>query len=140
VPYGVLLVQPNGPMRAFAKINHLEATQMKFPVAVFVTFVALVLPLKASAQADHLAHHDSASANKPEAAMINGVVRRVDKAAGSVTIAHEALTNLNMPKMTMTFLVKDRSWLDRLKEGGKIRFIAENVNGELTVVALQASK
>jgi Cu/Ag efflux protein CusF len=42
--------------------------------------------------------------------------------------------------MTMTFLVKDRSWLDSLKEGSKIRFIAENVNGELTVVALQASK
>lgn len=113
---------------------------MNFLVAVFVTSVALALPLAAAAQSDHLAHHDGTAATKPEAAMTNGVVRKVDKAAGSVTIAHEALTNLNMPKMTMTFLVKERAWLDGLKEGTRIRFVAQNVNGTLTVVALEQAK
>jgi Cu/Ag efflux protein CusF len=113
---------------------------MKFLIAVFVTSLALALPLAAFAQNDHSAHHEGTAATKPEAAMTNGVVRRVDKSAGSVTIAHEPLTNLNMPKMTMTFLVKERAWLDGLKEGSRIRFVAENVNGELTVVALQSAK
>jgi Cu/Ag efflux protein CusF len=30
--------------------------------------------------------------------------------------------------------------MEGLKEGSKIRFVAENVNGELTVVALEAVK
>jgi len=113
---------------------------MNFLVAVFITSAALALPLAASAQTDHLAHHDGTAATKPESVMTSGIVRRVDRSASSVTIAHDALTNLNMPKMTMTFLVKERSWLDGLKEGSRIRFIAENVNGELIVVALQAAK
>lgn len=113
---------------------------MKFAVSVFVTSVALALPLAASAQNDQLAHHDGATAAKPEAAMTNGVVRKVDKAAGTVTIAHEALTNLNMPKMTMTYPVQERAWLDGLKEGSRIRFVAQNVNGTLSVVALEQAK
>ena len=110
---------------------------MKLPAAVFVLSIALLLPLPASAQTDHSAHHDAAPATSAPTAMVNGVVQRVDKAAGSVTIAHEALTNLGMPKMTMTFLVANRTWLDTLKDGSKVRFVAENVNGALTVVALQ---
>jgi Cu(I)/Ag(I) efflux system protein CusF len=42
-----------------------------------------------------------------------------------------------MPKMTMVFRVKDASWLDRLKEGDRILFAAENPNGVLTVVAYE---
>lgn len=113
---------------------------MNFPVAVFVTSVALALPLAAAAQSDHVAHHDGTASSKPDATMTNGVVRKVDKGTGSVTIAHEALTNLNMPKMTMTYLVKEPAWLDGLKEGSRIRFIAQNVNGTLTVVALEQAK
>lgn len=113
---------------------------MKFLCAGILTSVALVLPLAASAQSDHSAHHDGAPAAKSQSAMVNGVVQRVNKDAGSVTIAHEPLTNLNMPGMTMTFAVKERAWLNGLKEGNRIRFIADNVNGQLTVVALQSAK
>jgi Cu/Ag efflux protein CusF len=113
---------------------------MNLPLAVFIVSFSLALPLAAAAQSGHLAHHDGANATAPQAAMTNGVVRRVDKAAGSVTIAHEALTNLNMPGMTMSFLVKDRAWLDGLKEGSRIRFVAQSVNGALVVVALEQAK
>ena len=113
---------------------------MNFPVAVFVTSTALALPPAAAAQSEHVAHHEGTAPTQPEAAMTNGVVRRVDKVSGSVTIAHEALTNLKMPKMTMTFLVKERASLDGLKEGSRIRFVAQNVNGTLTVVALEQVK
>ena len=92
------------------------------------------------AQSGHMAHHDGAVAGNTvgnaQGAMTRGIVKKVDKTAGSVTIAHEPLANLGMPGMTMTFPVKDRAWLDGLKESMPIRFVAENVNGALTVVAM----
>ena len=45
-----------------------------------------------------------------------------------------------MPKMTMTFKLKSPALIEGVKEGSKVRFLAESVNGELTVVALQAAK
>ncbi len=108
---------------------------MKFVAAASVACFVLVLPLASPGQMGHMAHHEATTPASSQAAMTDGVVKKVDKAAGSVTIAHEALTNLDMPKMTMTFLMKDRAWLDGLKEGTRIRFAAENVNGTLTVIA-----
>ena len=58
----------------------------------------------------------------------------VDKEQGKVTIKHGPLRNLEMPAMTMVFRVKDPAMLDRLKEGDKIRFVAERVDGTITVV------
>jgi Cu/Ag efflux protein CusF len=68
------------------------------------------------------------------------VVKKVDKGAGKVTIRHEPLVNLGMPKMTMVFRVKDPSILDRLKEGDKIRFVAEKVDGVFTVMSFESMK
>jgi Cu/Ag efflux protein CusF len=76
-------------------------------------------------------------AEKREAELVAGLVRRVDKAAGKITISHEPLVNLGMPAMTMSFRVKDASWLDRVKAGDRIRFAADSVNGALTVVHLE---
>jgi Cu/Ag efflux protein CusF len=106
-----------------------------------IALLALSLPAVGLAQSEHVAHHEASNigASKP-VAMTNGVIRKVDKATGSVTIAHEPLVNLGMPKMTMSFLVKDRSWLDTMKEGSSIRFVAQDVNGELTVVAYEQAK
>jgi Cu/Ag efflux protein CusF len=42
-----------------------------------------------------------------------------------------------MGKMTMTFRLQSVALIDGIKEGSRIRFVAENVKGELTVVALQ---
>ena len=69
------------------------------------------------------------------------VVKKVDKAAGKVTLSHGPLTNLgmNMP-MTMAFRVKDATWLDQMKDGDKIRFVAEDINGVLTVVKFEPAK
>jgi Cu/Ag efflux protein CusF len=72
-----------------------------------------------------------------EGELVAGLIRRVDKSAGKITISHEALANLGMPPMTMSFRVKDASWLDRVKAGDRIRFAAESINGALTVVRLE---
>jgi Cu/Ag efflux protein CusF len=81
--------------------------------------------------ADNAAGTTSAESGQ---AMTVGLVKKVDKAAGKVTISHEPLEHLGMPKMTMVFRVKDPSMLDRLKEGQKIRFVADKVNGAFTVM------
>jgi len=52
----------------------------------------------------------------------------------------QVLTNLNMPAMTMVFKVSNAAWLDQMKSGDKIRFMAENVNGAITVVHFEPAK
>lgn len=76
----------------------------------------------------------SATAN---ADMTAGEVRKVDKAAGKVTIKHEELKNLEMPAMTMVFAVRDPLWLDQLKPGDRIRFKAARSEGKYTVMELE---
>jgi Cu/Ag efflux protein CusF len=87
--------------------------------------------------ADNAAGTTSAESGQAKS---SGVVKKVDKGAGKVTIRHEPLVNLGMPKMTMVFRVKDPSMLDRLKEGDKIRFVAEKVDGVFTVMSFESMK
>lgn len=93
----------------------------------------------ALAQADH-SHHGSPAKATASAVMTAGVIRKVDVARGTVTIAHEDIKNLSMPKMTMTFKVRDPAWLKKMKEGDAIRFVAENQKGELVVTAYESVK
>lgn len=110
---------------------------MKLLVATIISWIALMVPLAAVAQSGHVAHHSATTATSAQSAGTNGIIKKVDKAAGTVTITHEPLSNLGMPAMTMTFLVKDRAWIAGMKEGAKIRFVAEEMKGELTVVAVE---
>ena len=73
-------------------------------------------------------------------AMTSGVVKKVDKGAGKVTIRHGPIEKLGMPQMTMVFRVKDPDMLDRLKEGDEIRFVAEKVDGAYTVIQFEPVK
>ena len=73
-------------------------------------------------------------------ALSDGVVRKIDKDAGKITIKHGPLVNLDMPAMTMVFRVKDPAMLTQVKEGDAIKFIAEKVGGALTVTTLESSK
>ena len=73
--------------------------------------------------------------------MVDGTVKKVDKSAGKVTLAHGPLANLGMNmNMTMVFRVKDVAWLDQMKEGDKIRFVADKVGGAFTVIAFEPAK
>jgi Cu/Ag efflux protein CusF len=66
-----------------------------------------------------------------------GVVNKVDAKAKKVTIKHEDLKNLDMPAMTMVFRVDNPALLEKLKEGSSIEFVAERVNGKLTVTEVK---
>ncbi|MBB2749963.1 UNVERIFIED_ORG: Cu/Ag efflux protein CusF [Rhizobium aethiopicum] len=66
-----------------------------------------------------------------------GVVNKVDAKAKKVTIKHEDLKNLDMPAMTMVFRVEDAAILAKMKEGANVEFVAERVNGKLTVTEVK---
>ena len=96
----------------------------------------------AFAQADHDAHHGGASAPaEADAKLAEGTVKKIDKAAGKVTLAHGPLPHLGMNMaMTMVFRVKDAAWLDQMTAGEKIRFAADNPGGVMTVVKFEPAK
>ncbi|MDX0494099.1 hypothetical protein GOC53_28160 [Sinorhizobium medicae] len=64
-------------------------------------------------------------------------VKKVDAKAKKVTLIHEELKSLEMPAMTMVFRVKDDAMLEKLKEGAQIEFVAERVEGKLTVTEVK---
>jgi Cu/Ag efflux protein CusF len=97
----------------------------------------LATPLAAQTSNDHPSHHPDQKASAP---ISEGEVRKVDKGAGKVTIKHGTLQNLDMPPMTMVFRVKDPAMLDQIKEGDRIRFTAEKIDGALTVTQVEVSK
>lgn len=66
-----------------------------------------------------------------------GVVNKIDTKTNKVTIKHEDLKNLDMPAMTMVFRVEDPAILAKMKEGASIEFVAERVNGKLTVTQMK---
>ncbi len=67
----------------------------------------------------------------------SGTVKKVDEKAKKVTLIHEELKNLEMPAMTMVFQVADQDLLEKLKVGAKVQFVAERVNGKLTVTQVK---
>ncbi len=72
--------------------------------------------------------------------LTDGVVRKIDKGSGKITIKHGEIKNLGMPPMTMVFRVKDGALLDQLKEGDAIRFHVEAINGINTVLRIEHVK
>lgn len=66
-----------------------------------------------------------------------GEIRRVDAAAGKISLKHGDIKNLDMPPMTMVFQLQDKALLGPLKTGDRVRFKADRVNGSYTVVDIQ---
>ena len=74
------------------------------------------------------------------ASFTDGEVKNVDTKSGQVTLKHGAIENMKMPPMTMAFPVQDPSVLSSLKEGSKVKFALENVNGVPTITSLVPQK
>ena len=107
-------------------------------LATLFSLLPATAPL-ASIQDEHAGHRVQ-STKASESSMSEGTVKKVDKAAGKVTVAHGPLTNLKMPAMTMVFRVKDAAWLDRMPVDSTIRFQADSINGVFTIVRFELAK
>lgn len=66
-----------------------------------------------------------------------GEVKKIDEAQKKLTIKHEELKNLEMPAMTMVFVVADEAMLGKVKVGQMIEFVADRVNGRITVTEIK---
>jgi Cu/Ag efflux protein CusF len=71
---------------------------------------------------------------------VSGTIEKVDTGAGKVTIDHGPIPNLDMDAMTMVFRVQDPALLQGVKAGDKVQFQADRVNGQISVVKIDAGK
>jgi Cu/Ag efflux protein CusF len=67
----------------------------------------------------------------------SGEVTKIDAGQKKLTIKHGELTNLDMPAMTMVFVVAEDSMIEEVEVGQKIEFTAERVNGRITVTDIK---
>jgi Cu/Ag efflux protein CusF len=89
-----------------------------------VPLLGLALALAGAARADEMAVAE---------------VRKVDKDAGKLTLKHGEIKNLDMPPMTMVFIVRDKTMLERVKAGDKVRFKAVKDGGSYVVTEIQSA-
>jgi Cu(I)/Ag(I) efflux system protein CusF len=72
--------------------------------------------------------------------MVSGTVEEIDAAEGKITIDHGPIPNLNMDPMTMVFRAQDPAMLKQVKQGDKVQFSADRVNGQITVTKIEKAK
>jgi Cu(I)/Ag(I) efflux system periplasmic protein CusF len=89
----------------------------------------------------------AAPASKPAAAsttsntaMADGEVRKIDKEGGKITLKHGEIKSLDMPPMTMVFQVKDKTLLEKVQMGDKVKFIAVSEGSRYVVTEMMAVK
>lgn len=76
-----------------------------------------------------------------QTSLIAGQVTKVDPSAGKITIKHGPIKKLGMDEgMTMVFKAQDPAMLKAVKSGDKVKFDADNVNGQLTVTKIEKTK
>jgi Cu/Ag efflux protein CusF len=97
-----------------------------------------LIPLLAALALVSPAHAEPASPPAAQSDTLSeGVVRRIDAANGKITLRHGPLVNLDMPPMTMVFRAQPPELLNAVKVGDKVRFRAEDNNGDLVVTKIQ---
>jgi Cu/Ag efflux protein CusF len=73
--------------------------------------------------------------------LTDGQVTKVDVSAKKITIKHGPMKKFDMDDgMTMVYGVADPAILSAVKAGDKIRFDAENINGQFVVTKIQGAK
>jgi Cu/Ag efflux protein CusF len=94
--------------------------------AVTIAAIALSLTMVAGARAQSL---------------IDGTITKVDTSAGKITIKHGPIKKFDMDDgMTMVFRAQDPAMLKAVKAGDKVKFDAENVNGQFVVTTIEKAK
>jgi Cu/Ag efflux protein CusF len=73
--------------------------------------------------------------------LTSGLVTKIDPSAGKITIKHGPMKKFDMDEgMTMVYTARDPALLQAIKAGDKVKFDAENVNGQFVVTKIQKAK
>lgn len=76
-----------------------------------------------------------------QAALTDGQVTKIDASAAKITIKHGPMKKFDMEDgMTMVYRVQDSAMLTAVKAGDKVKFDAEQVNGQFIVTKIQKAK
>lgn len=79
-----------------------------------------------------------AHATAPAAALAEGKVESVDRAASTITLNHGPIPSVDMPAMTMRFRVEPPALLDDLAAGARVEFDVVKREGEFVVTVLKS--
>lgn len=79
------------------------------------------------------------SADKTDG-LSEGTVKKIDLPTQRVMLKHGPIANIGMGPMTMMFKVKDPAQLRKLKDGDRVRFRAEEVGGDYTIVRIEPAR
>jgi len=83
----------------------------------------------------------AAGATVAYAQMVDGEVTKVDESAGKISRKHGPMKKFDMEDdMTMVFRANDPAILKQVKPGDKIKFEADKVNGQFTVMKVEKKK
>ena len=99
--------------------------------------LALLTALPALANETHHKPATTPAAAAPD--LTDGEIRKIDLDSARITLKHGEIKNLDMPAMTMVFIVKDKAVLGGFKAGDKVKFKAVNEGGKFTVTELLAA-
>jgi len=77
-----------------------------------------------------------------QGAPVKGEVRKIDEAAGKITLKHGPIKNLDMTdeNMTMVFKVGDPAMLKQVKVGDSVQFEADRTAAGITITRIEKSK
>ena len=104
---------------------------------VISTLILSVVSVSPYALASSDAPSAAVSSRDQIATLSDGEIKKIDKALGKLIIKHGPLENLGMPAMTMLFRVANPALLEQVKPGDRIKFLAQKVDGALTVTTLE---
>jgi len=72
---------------------------------------------------------------------VSGQVKKIDEAAGKITIRHGPIKKFDMEDgMTMVYHVQDPALLKVVKPGDNVKFEADQVDGQFTLMKIQKTK
>jgi Cu(I)/Ag(I) efflux system periplasmic protein CusF len=103
----------------------------RFTTTAFLLTTALLASTGFAALSAH------AQAGLPQT---EGEVRKIDTAAGKITLKHAEIKNLDMPAMSMAYAVKDPALLQKVKPGDKVNFTMDKIKGAFTLVSIEPRK
>ncbi|MGJ7914783.1 copper-binding protein [Massilia sp. LXY-6] len=109
-------------------------------LSIAIITLALTAPTAAFAQAtqmDGMAMGQSGKETKAAVHQATGVVKNVDAGNGKVTLEHGPVKTLNWPAMTMTFGVKDKGLLDKLRAGQRVQVEFQEQGGSYVITSVK---
>ena len=95
----------------------------------------------ASDATDHTSNSSEQISNKESPVSSNlisarGVVLQVDQTNATIKINHDPIAALNWPRMAMSFRLKERSLINKIKEGDAVEFLLQKEASDYVIVKL----